>query len=188
MAHLMLFSSRADYGSARTIPDKSRASAHSSKTTASFSQSVPNVGAKCRSSAPRGLFDRCPCLPVGADLRERPSGSSPRSRYRTTPQRGSFPGYAPKASDNSPRPGCQWRKPPLDGYADIKPAKPSVCAAFQRQMTTAHPVRGLPLRRRQEQAFVPKEAIQPLFLSHPVTVLRETPKMRAMPRREARSW
>jgi hypothetical protein len=185
VGHLMLFSSRADYSSARTLPDKSRASPRSLRTTASFSQSVPGVGAKCRSSAPHGWSVRCSCLPVGADLRERPSGSSPKSRCRITP-RGNFGEYAPKACDKSARPGCRSRKPPLGECADTKPAKSSVCAAFQRRMTTAHPVPGS-LLWRLEQAFAPKEAIQPLFLSQLVTVLRETPKMRLIPRREARS-
>jgi cytosine/uracil/thiamine/allantoin permease len=51
VAHLMLFSSRAGYSSARTVPDESHASPRSLKTTAPFSQGVPTVGAKCRSSA-----------------------------------------------------------------------------------------------------------------------------------------
>src|SRR3954447_7997954 len=176
VAHLMLFSSRADYSSVRTVADRSRASPHSLKTTVSFSQSVPTVGAKCRSSAPHGWSVRSACLPVGVDPPGRPSDSSPKSRCRITPP-GNFREYAPKASDKSLRPGCQSRKLPLGAYAYTKPAKSSVCTAFRRQMTTAHPVLGLPLWRL-EQAFAPKEAIQPLFLSQLVTVLRETPKMR----------
>jgi hypothetical protein len=183
----MLFSSRADYSSARTVADKSRASPRSWKTTASFSQSVPGVGAKCRSSALHGWSVRCSCLPVGVFLRERPLGSSPKSRCRTTPRHGNFRGYAPKASDSSLRPGCRSHKPPPGECADTAQAKSSVCAAFRRRMTTTHPVPGS-LLRQPEPGFAPKGAIQPLFLSQPVTVLRETPKMRLIPRREARSW
>src|SRR4051812_22480721 len=73
VAHLMLFSSRADYSSVRTVADRSRASPHSLKTTVSFSQSVPTVGAKCRSSAPHGWSVRSACLPVGVDPPGRPS-------------------------------------------------------------------------------------------------------------------
>ena len=183
----MLFTSKADCNSARTVPDKSRASPRSSKTRASFSQSVPTVGAKYSSSAPRDWFGRSPYPPLGVDPLGRPSYSSAKSRCRTTPP-GSFREYAPKAAGKSLRPGCQSRKPPLGECAYYtKPAKSSVCAAFRRRTTTVHPVPGLPLWWR-EPAFAPKEAIQPLFLSQLVTVLRETPKMRLIPCKEARSW
>jgi hypothetical protein len=182
----MLFSSKADCNSARTVPDRSCASARSSKTIASFSRSVPAVGAKCNSSVPRGCFGRSPCPPLGVDPLGRPSGSSPKSRCRITPP-GSFRGCAPKASGKAPRPGCRLRKLLLDGCAYTKPTKPSVCAAFRTRTSTAHPAPG-PLRwPREGPVFTPKEAIQPLFLSHSVTVLRETPKMRLIPRREVRS-
>jgi hypothetical protein len=183
----MLLTSKADYNSARTVPGKSRASPRSWKMRASSSHNVPDVGAKYNSSAPRGWFGHSPCPPLGADPLGRLSDSSPRSRCRTTPRRANFREYAPKASDKSARPVRRSRRPPPDGCAYTTPAKPSVCAAFRTRMSIARPVRGLPPWRR-EQAFAPKEAIQPLFLSHLVTVLRETPKIRLMPRREARSW
>jgi hypothetical protein len=187
VGHLMLFISKADCNSARTVPGKSRASLRSSRTRASFSRSVSAVGARYSSSAPRARFGRSPYPPVGVDPPGRPSGSSPKSRCRTTPP-GSLREYAPKAPDRSPRPGYRWRRPQPGGYADTKPTKSSVFVAFRRRTTTAHPVPGFPPRWRQEPGFVPKEAIQPLFLSQLVTVLRETPKIRLMPRKEARSW
>ncbi len=189
MAHFMLFASKAGCNSARTVPDTPRASPRSWKTIASFSRSVPAVGAMCRSSAPRGWFGRSPCLLPGADLPERPSGSSPKNRCRISPQRDNSPEYAPKASDKSPRLGCLSRKLPPDGCAYTAPARSSVCAAFRRRMTTARLVPVPPPRLwRREPGFAPGEVTQRLFLSQLVTVLRETPKMRLTPRREARSW
>ena len=73
VGHLMLFISKADCNSARTVPDKSRASPRSSRTRASFSRSVPAVGARYSSSAPRARFGRSPYPPVGADPPGRPS-------------------------------------------------------------------------------------------------------------------
>jgi hypothetical protein len=56
-------------------------------------------------------------------------------------------------------------------------------------MTTTRLVPGPPPRLwRREPGFAPREATQRLFLSQLVTVLRETPKIRLIPRREARSW
>ena len=185
----MLFTSKADYSSARTVPDKPRASPHSSRTTASFSRSVPAVGAKCNSSAPHDWFGRSPYPPLGVDLLEKPSDSSPRNRCRISPQRDNSSEYAPKASDKSPHPGCLSRRPPLDGCAETAQAKSNVCAAFRRRMTTTRLVPGPPPRLwRREPGFAPGEVTQRLFLSQLVTVLRETPKMRLTPCREARSW
>lgn len=182
----MLFTSKAGCNSARTVPDKSRASPRSSRTRASSSRSVPTVDAKYSSSVPRDWFGRSPCPLVGVDPPVRPSGSSPKSRCRKT-LLDSFREYAPKASGRSPRPGRRWRRLQLGAYAGIKPAKSSVFVASQRRTTTARPVPRLP-PWQPEPGFVPEEAVQPLFLSQPLTVLRETPKMRLMPRREVRSW
>lgn len=164
-----------------------RASHRSWKMTASFSRSAPTSGAMCRSSVPHGWFGRCPCPPLGADLQERPICSSPKSRCRTTPRCANSLGCAPKAYDKSPRPDCRWRKLPPDECDDTTQAKSTVCAAFGGRTTTTRPIPRFPLCELA-RAFAPEEATQPLFLSQLATVLRETPKIRLTPRREARSW
>jgi hypothetical protein len=92
---------KAGCNSARTAPSRSHAFARSLRTRAYFSRSVPAVGAKCNSSAPRDWFGRSPYPPGGVDPLRRPSDSFPKSRCRTIPP-GSFWGYAPKVSDKFP--------------------------------------------------------------------------------------
>ena len=155
--------------------------------TVFFSRSAPSVGATCSSSAPHGWFALHSCLPPCVGRRARPSGSSPKSRCRILLD-GSSRECAPTASGNPLRHDCRWHKRGLGEFVGTAQARSTVCSSADTRTTTVHPTpKSLP-EPPQEPAFASEVAALQLFLSQRVRVLRETPKMRLMPRREARSW
>jgi len=172
---------------ARTAAGKPRASPHSLRTTASFSQSVPDVDAMCSSSAPHGWFALHSYLLADADRRARLSGSSPKSRCRVLLD-GSFQGCGSTISGSPLRHGCQWRKQLLGECAGTAQPRSTACSSAGTQTSTSHPTPKPLLGPRRKPAFASEVSSPQLFLSQRVRVLRETPKMRLIPRREARSW
>ena len=115
------------------------------------------------------------------------SGSSPKSRCRVSLD-DSFQGCAPTASGNSARRGCQWRKQLPGEFVGTAPPRSTACMSAGTQTTTSHPAPEPLPEPRREPAFASEVSTLGLFLSQRVRVLRETPKMRLMPRREVRSW
>ncbi len=168
-----------------------RASPRSLRTTASFSQSVPGVGPMCSSSAPHGWFALHSCLPPCVDLLARPIGSSPRrSRCRVSLLDDSFGGCGSTISCSSLQHGCQWRRKQLllGECVGTVQSRSTACSSADTQKTIVHPTPKHLLGRRRGPAFASEVPILQVFLSQRVRVLREMPKMRLMPRREARSW
>lgn len=173
---------------ARIAAGKPRASRRSLRTTASFSQSVPGVGVMCSSSALHGWFALHSCLLPCVDRRARLSDSSPRSRCKVSLD-DNFQGCGSTPSGSSLRHGCQWRRKQLSGEC-VGTAQPrsTACSSADTRTTTVHPTPKPLLGPRREPVFASEVSSLQLFLSQRVRVLRETPKMRLIPRREARSW
>ena len=101
----------------------------------------------------------------------------------------------------SSRFGHRWHKQRSDGYGGIEPARPSTCFCGTEQTTTLR-VASVAFRPAQERRM-PAALLRirlgggqclaqgrktARFFSQAVTVPRDTPKVRARPRIEIRSW
>ena len=156
------------------------------KTKASCEQNDPIAVAAYCSTARWDWSARFLCRPRDVVPRERPSDKRPKSRC-TQHRFCTRTGYATKANGTSLRCGHRWYRPRSDGYADIGPARPSVCFPSCRRTTIAHRVPAF-LPVVQAAGSFPAGAELDSFFNQSAMVLRDTVNTRATPRREARSW
>ncbi len=166
-----------------------RASSRTWKMRASYGQSVQDAGATYCSTVRHAPSDPSLChTPYAAHL-ESPVDMPPRSRCNSE-HCDTLLVSAPRVSDMWRGCGRQRRKPRLGEWRDIAQSISSVCDSFSGQMTKVHPtLRWSPADHSglAQSAWSAIGAKSELFLSHSLTVLRATPKVRVKPRSELRS-
>ena len=82
--------------------------------------------------------------------------------------------------------GLPLRKPPLDVSFGIARSRSTLGSSFSRQMTTVHPIPIPWLLGRLHQVLAPLPSALAaflLFFIHPMTEVRDTPKVLSIPRK-----
>ena len=151
----------------------------------SYAQNAPAFVSRCCSNVRYGWSDHSFCPRLGAALEAAPSGKPPRNHW-TAHQFGSSLECAATTRDRWSHSAAPRHRLQSAECGDIAPATPNVCSYGKLQRTIAHPTPEYP-PLEPEPVFAPTVVDSGLFLSHELTVLRETPKMRLNPRKEVRS-
>jgi len=172
---------------ARRDTDTAHASPRTSKMRASCAQSVPAAGVRSSSSARYGWSRQYFYQLADAGHRVGRLGNSPKSRC-TEHHGDRLEGYGSTGAGRWPHCGHQWHRPRPDGYGDTMLARPNAYFSWRARMTTVHLTpRPLVHPSQREPVSALMVGGVGLFLSHVLTVVRETPKIRTKPRSEVRS-
>jgi hypothetical protein len=156
-----------------------------SRTTTSAARTAPAAAVASDSTARRAPSARTPCRPPSAAPAGAPSRTPPRSPC-SNERRGRLPGSPPRAGGTSVRCGRRRRRRRPAGSAGTAPARRERLRAFfstNDQSSSNSSTGSLDLKQRRGECG----QFGYLFLSHAVTVWRETPQVRESPRKELRS-